>query len=221
MKIGTREWNDEMYRRHATPYSGIAGFIERHRVKRILQLAKVAASDTLLEVGCESGNLLAHFPVCRRVVGFDISPAALLDANRLFDGLGKKAEFVQGDASIPMPFKPGDFSVIVCSEMLEHVHDPRKCLQNILTICTEKTRLILTVPNEKPKLAIKSALKRVGIFDWLFPNIEKEQSEWHLQAFDKAQLKAICKGTAEIVKLESVWGLHLLAQCKKNQLREP
>jgi 2-polyprenyl-3-methyl-5-hydroxy-6-metoxy-1,4-benzoquinol methylase len=217
MKIGTKEWNDEMYKRHATPYSGIAGFIERQRIKRILNMAKVSPSDTLLEVGCESGNLLTNFPPCRRVVGFDISEFALQDANLLFARLGKKAEFVQGDASAPLPFQQGDFSVVVCSEMLEHVPDPRKCLENILGICNKETKIILTVPNEKPKLVIKSILKYLRVFDMLFPNIEENQSEWHLQSFDAAQLRAICEGLADIVTIESVMGLHFLAQCRKSQ----
>jgi 2-polyprenyl-3-methyl-5-hydroxy-6-metoxy-1,4-benzoquinol methylase len=158
MKIGTQEWNNTMYSQHATPYSGIAGWIEKCRVKKILQLANLKESDSLLEVGCEAGNLLVEFPKCKRTVGFDISDSALADAKLLFQKRKKDAEFVQGDACRPLPFSTGEFTVIVCSEMLEHVPDPEICLK-IASLCNEDTKVIISVPNEKPKLKAKKFSK--------------------------------------------------------------
>ncbi|MFZ4778533.1 MAG: class I SAM-dependent methyltransferase [Terrimicrobiaceae bacterium] len=211
--IATPEWNDEMYRSHATPYTGLAGFIEERRVQSILAAARISAADSILEIGCEAGNLLFRFPACKRTVGFDISPAALSDAGKLFAGHNKAVELIQGDASLPLPFERGDFSVIVCSEMLEHVPDPHTCVARLAELVDEKTRVILTVPDEMPKLRIKSILQTFGLMKVLFPRIEAEQSAWHLQQFDKQKLLSVCEQRLHVVSVRSIWGLHWIAEC--------
>jgi len=214
MKIGTPEWNDEMYRKHSTPYSGLAGFIEEQRVKSILKYADLTPDDRILEVGCESGKLLFRFPQCREVVGFDISQQALRDAEALFSTNGREARFIAGDASKPLPFTKGYFSVIVCSEMLEHVPDPAACVSAIADIADSQTRVILTVPNERPKLLIKKILSTLGVMRFLFPKIEEEQSEWHLQQFDKKQLESVCRGKLALKSVSNVLGMHWVASCR-------
>lgn len=214
MNVASPQWNDEMYRRHSTPYTGLAGYIESLRVKAVLKAAAVRPADRLLEVGCEAGNLLKHFPNCQKKVGFDISHAALADAEKLFQSLNIPASFIQADASQPLPFERGAFDIIVCSEMLEHVPDPRTCLANIAAIADPACRIILTVPNEKPKLLIKKFLKATGIMRLLLPGIEDAQSEWHLQCFDAEKLRSICQGLVRIEKLKNICGLHWLAICR-------
>ena len=72
-----------MYLQHPTPYdSGIAGAIQRARVRTVLKLARVVSTDAVLEIGCEAGRLIASLPSVRRIVGVDISSAALDDAER-------------------------------------------------------------------------------------------------------------------------------------------
>ena len=72
-----------MYLEHPTPYeNGIAGAIQRARVRTVLKLARVVTTDAVLEIGCESGRLIASLPSVRRIVGVDISTAALDDAER-------------------------------------------------------------------------------------------------------------------------------------------
>lgn len=218
MNVASPQWNDEMYRRHSTPYTGVAGFVESLRVKAVLKAAAVQPEDRLLEVGCEAGNLLKHFAPCRKKVGFDISHAALADAEKLFKSLNLDASFIQGDASQPLPFELGSFDVIVCSEMLEHVPDPRACLANIAAIAGASCRIVLTVPNEKPKLLMKKILKSTGIMRLLMPGIEENQSEWHLQCFDAQKLHSTCQGLVEIEKLKNICGLHWLAVCRKSSI---
>jgi cyclopropane fatty-acyl-phospholipid synthase-like methyltransferase len=73
-----------MYHQHPTPYHGIAGFIEHSRVKTVYKFACVQPDDSVLEIGCEAGNLLYQCPKARRIVGADISSRALRDAHQLF-----------------------------------------------------------------------------------------------------------------------------------------
>ena len=79
------KWNDDMYAAHPTPYErGVARWIELARVRAVLELARIQPNDAVLEVGCESGRLLASCPPCRRLVGADISGRALARTSRAF-----------------------------------------------------------------------------------------------------------------------------------------
>ena len=195
--------------RTATPYRpGIAGRIEAARVRAVLGLARIAPQDAVLEVGCEAGNLLVRTPPTRRLVGADISPRALADARALFAARGREADLVQVDAEQPLPWARGTFDVILCSEMLEHVRHPERVATNLAALCTPATRVVVSVPIEAPKLAIKGVLKRLGLLDRLFPGIEQGQSEWHVHAFSPAMLRALLAEHFVTVRERSVLLMH-------------
>ncbi len=210
-------WNDEMYRKHPTPYGrGIAGAISAARVRTVLRMATVRPEDTVLEIGCESGHLLLQVPECRLRMGADISQAALDDARASSKQRGAaRMEFTQLNAEEPLPFSRGQFSVIIISEMLEHVSNPRTVLEHVANVCSQDTRVVITVPNEKPKLVIKDFLRAIRLFDVLFPGIEEGQSEWHLQQFSKPLIRETVKGLFAVRSISSVWGCHYAAQLAK------
>jgi len=205
-------WNDRMYVAHPTPYSnGLAGLIQRHRVKAIYRAAAVKSGERLLELGCESGKLLLECPEGVHITGADISTRALADAQALFKSINRKAEWLHLDVLQPLPFSAGSFDVIICSEMLEHVSHPEQALDHIAAICTSSTRVVVTVPIEPPKVLIKSVLSKVGLLRILFPRIEKGQSEWHLQSFSKSMLLRLVQKKFSILTFRNIWGCHLLA----------
>jgi 2-polyprenyl-3-methyl-5-hydroxy-6-metoxy-1,4-benzoquinol methylase len=202
------EWNDRMYRLHPTPYRGLAGVVERSRVRTILDFASVRSSDAVLELGCESGNLLIRVPASRRLVGADISTAALEDCARKFEQSGRAVTLVQLDAQNPLPFARGEFEVIICSEMLEHVPEPRVVLENIRALCDDRTRVVISIPTEAPKIYAKKLLKRLRVFRWLFPGIEEGQSEWHLHAFSRTMLGRLSADLFRVRRARTVWANH-------------
>jgi 2-polyprenyl-3-methyl-5-hydroxy-6-metoxy-1,4-benzoquinol methylase len=210
------DWNDRMYRKHPTPYDkGLAGTIQRARVRAILRLASIGPGDAVLELGCESGKLLAEVPPARRVVGADISGEALRDAERLFQSRGRSAEWFQVDAQKPLPFEPGEFDVILCAEMLEHVERPRDVLEQIHALAGPGTRVVVSVPIEAPKLVIKRILMRTALLRPLFPGIEAGQSEWHLHAFSGRMLRDLSRGLFDVGRRATVWGCHHVALLRK------
>jgi 2-polyprenyl-3-methyl-5-hydroxy-6-metoxy-1,4-benzoquinol methylase len=213
MRDDIAQWNDEMYQKHPTPYTGLAGVVERLRVRRIRSLAGVQPSDTVLEVGCEAGGLMASLPSARRLVGADISQLALRDAVYRFRRLERKAVFCQCDATSGLPFGRGQFSVIICSEMLEHVREPGQVIDSILAIAIPSTRIVLSVPNEGWKLQVKKVLGRIGFIRTFMPGIEETQSEWHIQAFSKPSFLQLVSGKLRVKRLRVVLGLHIVALC--------
>lgn len=215
IKIGSSKWNDQMYEKHPTPYHGLAGIIEKLRVKKVISFAKPKKSDSILELGCESGSLLMSFPNIRKMVGLDISNKALEEAKYKTLKLNKNINYVYGDFMKKLQFKKGEFSIIICSEALEHVLNPEKAIRNIYEICNSKTRVIITVPDEAFKISIKNLLNEMGLLKILLPGIEKNQSEWHLHAFSKEQIIKIFSKYFKIAKLGSVLGLHIVIEGEK------
>ncbi|HET8570163.1 MAG TPA: class I SAM-dependent methyltransferase [Candidatus Limnocylindria bacterium] len=203
-------WNDRMYEAHPTPYGGgIAGRIEAARVRAVLDLAAIGPGDRVLEVGCESGRLLAAVPPCRRLVGVDISRRALEDARAR---LGPRdVELFQVDALRGLPFDRGAFDVILCSEMLEHVSEPGRVVANIHAVCAPTTRVVVSVPIEAPKVLVKTVLARLGLLERLFPGIEPAQSEWHVHAFSPAMLRRVVTERFTIERTRRVIAAHEVA----------
>lgn len=202
-----------MYLKHPTPYGkGVAGFIQSRRVARVVEYAQIGARDHVLEIGCERGQLCAALPPSARLVACDISPTALDAARELLQSTGRKVEFVLADATKPVPFRRGEFDVIICSEMLEHVTDPVRVVSNIAEICTRDTRVIFTVPIEAPKIILKGWLQKLGILRFLFPGIEAGQSEWHLHAFSSGMLRRVTSGYFVCDRASVVWGCHTVAR---------
>ena len=188
-----------MYLSHPTPYArGLAGRIERERVRTVLRLAAVRPDDAVLEVGCESGTLLAAVPPCRRLVGIDISAT-------------RAVELYQVDAERGLPFARGEFDVVICSEVLEHVRDPVATLAHIRGIATAETRIVVSIPIEGPKVWVKKVLDRLGLLDRLLPGIEKGQSEWHAHALSPETLDELVSGSFVYEGVRGVWGLHFVA----------
>lgn len=210
------DWNNRMYLQHPTPYTGVAGVIERARCRKVLEFAQIGSADAVLELGCEAGNLLINAPLCRRIVGADISPVVLKDASRVFADRGRDAEFFQLDAQQLLPFYQGEFDVIICSEMLEHVENPTKVLENVYEISTPATRIVVTVPLESPKIFIKRCLNTIGLLKLIFPRIEEGQSEWHLHAFSRRKLLEISGKLFAVKEDRTLWGTHYIAHLQKH-----
>ena len=212
-------WNDEMFLKHPTPYGrGIAARIEFARVRTVVRLADVKPQDRVLDVGCGAGHVIVALPACRRRVGLDISPKSLEAARARAAERGQEGiEFGHFDANDPLPYPEGSFDVIICSEVLEHVPEPRNLVENIHRVAGPATRVVVTVPNERPKLLIKRVLKALGLMRILFPGIEVGPSEGHLHNFSKRMLVELVSDLFRVERLRSVRGCHYAARLRKRQ----
>ncbi len=82
------------------------------------------------------------------VVSTDLSENACKMANEIF-----------GIKTIPadihnLPFKEGEFDIVLCSETIEHVTDFKKAINELLRIA--KDVLVITVPHESKKIVAKN-----------------------------------------------------------------
>lgn len=99
------------------------------RIARLQLDAFVAGQATnvrILDLGCAGGPYATHFP---NRVGFDVEQRAGVD--------------VVGDAH-HLPFEDDSFDIILCSEVLEHLHSPHIAIAEMQRVLKKGGKLILT-----------------------------------------------------------------------------
>jgi SAM-dependent methyltransferase len=109
-----------------------------------------AANRDVLDVGCNTGYGTVRFlPVARRVVGVDVSPAAIDAARRRT--VGGRPEFVL-TSGLELPFADASFDLVSSFQVLEHVPDPLVYLREIARVTRAGGEVILATPNAAIRL---------------------------------------------------------------------
>lgn len=102
----------------------------------------------VLDVGCGVGGAcLALAKHANHVVGIEINPLAMplarLNAKKMKGGV---VDFILA-SGLNMPFKEGSFNLVICNDVLEHVDDKKRLLEEINLVLADKGYLFLTTPN--------------------------------------------------------------------------
>jgi SAM-dependent methyltransferase len=106
-------------------------------------LARLAPGSRVLEVGTGLGGFTRElFPKCGSYTGVEIDPKAGAEARQKTGG---KAEIIQADAR-QLPFANGQFSFIVCLEVLEHLGDWQAGVRHIHRCLQPEGQVIISVP---------------------------------------------------------------------------
>ena len=115
-----------------------------------LERLEVRPGDLVLDAGCGEGR---HCFGClergARVVGLDLDFSSLRDASKRLRGraqeLDSLGEMTQGDA-FRLPFADGTFDRVICSEVMEHVHDYRGAARELARVTKAGGRVAVTIP---------------------------------------------------------------------------
>jgi SAM-dependent methyltransferase len=204
-----KEWNDAMVvkydldRFHDHP-SPLVRFVESRRIAVIFRLLDARPSHRVLEVGCGAGHLLARLPA-GRAVGVDLAESVLA---RTAVRLGGRAVLAQGDAGA-LPFAPGAFDRVYCSEVLEHLVDPRAAVAEIVRVLKPGGVAVLSVPNEALINRAKAMLRRLGLWRLVmrgsqYDMPERMDDEWHLHTFDLPGFRALVPPALRITRVVGV-----------------
>ena len=139
------------------------GYRKRMRfIERVLAEAfpgRAAGSLRVLDVGCGNGSELA-LPLARRglrVTGVDVDAASVEHANRLAEDL-PNARFLRLDVA---ELKTEPFDVVILSEVLEHVTEPRALLNASVRHLAADGVVVVTVPNGYGEFEMDSRLFRL------------------------------------------------------------
>ncbi len=120
------------------------GYIER--------LADGLAGKNVLDVGC-GGGILAESMAEKsaRVTGIDMGEANLEVARLHLLESGNEVEYRQIPVEQLAAEKAGEFDVVTCMEMLEHVPDPASIVQACATLVKPGGHVFFSTINRNPK----------------------------------------------------------------------
>lgn len=100
----------------------------------------IPAGNRVLDVGAGSAPYRGFFSHCQ----YFTQDFVRLDPDQLLHGAYTQIDFVSDAASIPI--ESGSFDAVLCTEVLEHVPEPIKLVQEIARILRPGGKLILTAP---------------------------------------------------------------------------
>ena len=133
----------------------------------VSRIAAPLASDIVLDYGCGDAHLFTHFLDHPRLVGYEPVPSILSQASHE----GAAAAFLTTDLRLMLDKDRGQFSLIYCTEVCEHLPDEtlQTLFKNIRTLAAPHARIVFGVPIETGlsgllKLAYRMTMdsRRVG-----------------------------------------------------------
>ena len=111
------------------------------RAARMRDLLTRRPPGHLLDVGCWDGRFITRVVPAQRVIGVDVAAQALTRARR--SGLiGVRAQTELG-----LPFQADAFATIVAAEIIEHVFDTQRFLDELVRVLRPGGWLVTTTPN--------------------------------------------------------------------------
>lgn len=136
----------ELFMRH------VFGLVDRGRanlqeIKSLGGKDQQSDSGAVLEIGCGTGGfLVAADEQFKMKVGLDIAFRWLVIAKKRFEELGLNIPLVCACAE-HIPFAEGSFDLVVAENVLEHVKDQEKVLDECHRVLDRRGQLFIATPN--------------------------------------------------------------------------
>lgn len=160
-----------------------AGGIEQRLLarfrRRLLELVVPLSPARVLDAGCGEGHVtawLAHALPSAQITGVE----GRADALAAFGDRNPGCAAVQGDLHA-LPFDDGAFDLVTCTEVLEHVSDPRRALRELGRVSAG--HLVLTVPHEP---FFRAGNLARGRYLWRLGSTPGHRSTWGRRGFERA-----------------------------------
>jgi len=167
----------------ADHFRGLEAIFHRLRERQASKLVKeFEAGNKFLDAGCGTGLILRHLPAGS--VGLDINQRNTRRAKKH----APRAKLVLGDIQ-EMPFADASFTTIVCTDVLEHLLEPQKALEEIFRILAPQGIAIGSVPAQNP-------IWRLRFLSSTHPG------EPYHRLYKKQEVKALFDGKGKILELK-------------------
>ncbi len=126
----------------------VLDYEQRVRSGAVLSLVGARRGETILDIGC--GNARDIAPILRagaRVIGVDLSEGMIEQATLELAAAGQHGATLQVGDATRLEFADGMFDKIVCSEVIEHIPDAEKAIDEMRRVLKPDGVLVLSTPN--------------------------------------------------------------------------
>jgi len=160
---------------------------------------------SVLDIGCADGvfsKVILESTKADKLIGMDVLKSSVDWANKKWKK-NKNMKFVRGDAH-DLKFKTGTFDAVFILEVLEHVHEPKKVLQEVKRILKKGGYGVFLVPSD-------SILFRSIWYLWLhFYPRGWVWRDTHIQTYRNNYLPIVCKKAGFAVEVDKKFNLGML-----------
>lgn len=182
---------------------------QERRLKMILSAAGRRIDGRVLENGCGVGMYLNHLaPHAGSIVGLEYDLERALEA-------GKGSAMVINAASEELPLASGSCDAILSHEVLEHVRDDRKSVEEMLRVLRPGGVIILFVPNLGYPFETHGIYWRGRYHFGNIPLVHYLPSGWrkqlapHVRAYSTSDLERLFRNTpARIAERHIIFGAY-------------
>lgn len=139
--------------------------------------------DTILEVGLGHGGYRNFLPPSARYIGLDIDPDSVAHAQRKHPN----DTFVVADvtdAALPATLAPHPIDTVICINVLEHVPDDRRAVENLMAVLRPGGHLVVLSP----------------AFPALYSSLDEMAG--HVRRYTRADVPALAPPGTEVVRNE-------------------
>jgi SAM-dependent methyltransferase len=111
-----------------------------------LERLRLRPGEKLLDAGCGEGrHCYGALERGARVVGLDLDRAAVGGLRKRAAERGSLGEMLQGN-TFHLPFADETFDKVICSEVMEHVHDYRAAARELARVTKPDGMVAVTIP---------------------------------------------------------------------------
>lgn len=112
-------------------------------LKKLTSIFKEA--KTILDIGCSNGQILNNIQSDALKIGVDIDISSMIkNSPNILDG---NIDLILVCNARKLPIKDSSIDVVLCCDILEHLIDPERILEEAYRTLRPNGKLIITVPN--------------------------------------------------------------------------
>ena len=175
----------DQFTRQAVPFSTAPGIRDEEALRLLVTASGAGPTDTVLDVACGPGLVVAAFArVARHVTGIDLTPAMIDRARTLVrEGGLANVTLTVGDV-LPLPYEDRAFSLVVSRFAFHHFPDPAAVLREMVRVCAAGGRVVVA------DAAVAADPARAAAFN----RMEKLRDPSHVRALSLAELAGLFEG---------------------------